>query len=42
MNVGIIGLGRMGSGIAQRWLEAGYTVIGFDVDSVNEKQRHKN
>ena len=37
MNVGIIGLGRMGSGIAQRWLEAGYTVIGYDVDAVNKK-----
>jgi 6-phosphogluconate dehydrogenase len=37
MNVGIIGLGRMGAGIAQRWLEAGYTVIGFDVDAVHAK-----
>lgn len=38
MNVGIIGLGRMGSGIAQRWLEAGYTVIGFDVDALLMQQ----
>lgn len=30
MNVGIIGLGRMGSGIAQRLVQKGFTVIGFD------------
>lgn len=38
MNVGIIGLGRMGSGIATRWLEKGYTVIGYDVDAVHAKE----
>ncbi|MCA9770117.1 decarboxylating 6-phosphogluconate dehydrogenase [Candidatus Dependentiae bacterium] len=31
MNVGIIGLGRMGLAIAQRILNAGHTVVGFDL-----------
>lgn len=35
MNVGIIGLGKMGSGIAQRWAQAGHAVQGFDVDANN-------
>ena len=30
MNVGIIGLGRMGRAIAQRLLRAGHQVYGFD------------
>ncbi len=28
--IGLIGLGRMGSGIAQRLIDAGYSVYGFD------------
>ena len=34
MNVGIIGLGRMGSAIAERLLVAGHSVTGFDPDQV--------
>ncbi len=30
MNVGIIGLGRMGEAIAYRLIEAGHTIFGFD------------
>ena len=30
--IGIVGLGRMGSGIAQRLLSAGHEVLGYDVD----------
>jgi 6-phosphogluconate dehydrogenase len=30
MNIGIIGLGKMGSGIAERILNAGHTVFGYD------------
>lgn len=37
MNVGIIGLGKMGGGIAERWLHAGHTVYGFDLDATNTK-----
>lgn len=33
MNVGIIGLGVMGSAVAGHLLEAGHTVRGFDIDS---------
>ena len=41
MKVGIIGLGRMGSGIAQRLLEAGHEVIGYDpgAQAVNGAQQ---
>jgi len=33
MKVGVIGLGRMGSAIAYRLVQAGHTVVGFDVDT---------
>jgi len=32
MNIGIIGLGRMGNAIAQRLIDADYPVIGYDRD----------
>ncbi|MDX1582541.1 MAG: decarboxylating 6-phosphogluconate dehydrogenase [Thermoanaerobaculia bacterium] len=32
MDVGIIGLGRMGSGIARRLMRAGHRVVAFDLD----------
>ena len=32
MELGIIGLGRMGSGIALRLLDSGHRVVGFDAD----------
>jgi len=32
MNVGIIGLGRMGMGMGARLVRAGHTVAGFDID----------
>ena len=38
MNVGIVGLGRMGGGIAERWLNAGHAVHGFDLDEINKKK----
>lgn len=28
--IGLIGLGNMGQGLAQRWLNAGFNVVGFD------------
>lgn len=33
MNIGIIGLGRMGFAIAQRLIKAGHTVFGFDINN---------
>ena len=32
MNMGIVGLGRMGNAIAFRLLQAGHTVVGYDRD----------
>lgn len=32
MKIGLIGLGRMGSGMAERWRRAGHEVIGYDRD----------
>ena len=37
MKLGIIGLGRMGSGVAERVLKAGHEVVGFDLDQVNKQ-----
>lgn len=41
MKVGIIGLGRMGAGIAERIINADYTVFGFDLDAHNTAQAQK-
>lgn len=41
MKLGIIGLGRMGSGIAERLLHAEYEVVGFDLDEHNCKEAEK-
>jgi 6-phosphogluconate dehydrogenase len=41
MKIGIIGLGRMGAGIAERIVNAGHTVFGFDLDAHNTAQAHK-
>lgn len=41
MKLGIIGLGRMGSGIAERVINAGHDVIGFDLDANNCAQAEK-
>ena len=30
--VGLIGLGLLGTAMAQRWLQSGYRVVGYDVD----------
>ncbi len=30
MEIGIIGLGRMGGGMAERWLRGGYRVVGYN------------
>jgi len=38
MNVGLIGLGKMGNAIAQRLVQAGHTVIGYDKD--RDAQEH--
>lgn len=32
MEIGLVGLGRMGANMARRWQEAGRTVVGFDAD----------
>ncbi len=41
MNIGIVGLGRMGNAIAQRLVSAGHQVIGFDVDKEALKKAHE-
>ena len=43
--IGIVGLGLMGSALAQRLLDAGYAVLGFDIDrdkagSIGKHRRH--
>lgn len=35
MQLGIIGLGRMGTGIARRITKGGHTVVGYDTDPAN-------
>ncbi|MEO3814393.1 phosphogluconate dehydrogenase (NAD(+)-dependent, decarboxylating) [Sphaerisporangium sp. B11E5] len=32
MDIGLVGLGRMGAGIARHWLRDGYRVVGHDLD----------
>ena len=32
MDIGLVGLGRMGGGIARHWLRAGHRVVGHDLD----------
>lgn len=41
LKVGIIGLGRMGAGIAERIVNAGHEVFGFDLDAQNAAQAKK-
>jgi len=41
LKVGIVGLGRMGNGIAQRLVERGHEVIGYDVNRESLKEAHK-
>jgi 6-phosphogluconate dehydrogenase len=40
MKLGIIGLGRMGGGIAERVLSARHQVVGFDLDETNRNLAH--
>lgn len=42
MNIGIIGLGRMGGGIAERIARAGHAVFGFDLDVTNSALAQKH
>ena len=35
MQIGVIGLGRMGAGIAQRLLAANHQIVGFDLSTAN-------
>jgi 6-phosphogluconate dehydrogenase (decarboxylating) len=39
MQIGLIGLGRMGSGIAERLLQGNHAVVGFDVACAREGDR---
>ncbi len=41
MNVGIIGLGRMGAGIGARLIKAGFTVVGYDPSVEAQKEAEK-
>jgi len=41
MNMGIVGLGRMGNAIAQRLITAGHQVVGFDLDKETLKKAHE-
>lgn len=41
MNIGIVGLGRMGNAIAQRLVSAGHQVIGYDLDKEALKKAHE-
>ena len=38
MKIGLIGLGKIGSAVAQRLVDANHTVIGFDLDKMACKQ----
>jgi 3-hydroxyisobutyrate dehydrogenase-like beta-hydroxyacid dehydrogenase len=31
--IGLIGLGLLGTALAERWLQAGYSLLGYDLDS---------
>lgn len=42
LKLGIIGLGRMGAGIAERIVRAGHEVYGFDLDAHNTAQAQKH
>lgn len=33
MNLGIIGLGRIGGGMTHRWLQVGHRVVGYDIST---------
>src|SRR3972149_4648492 len=37
MKVGLVGLGRMGSGIAERLRAAGHDVVGYDADAARSQ-----
>jgi 6-phosphogluconate dehydrogenase len=37
MNLGIIGLGRIGGGMTQRWLRYGHRVVGYDISTTTVK-----
>ncbi len=41
MNMGIVGLGRMGNAIAQRLITSGHQVVGFDLDKETLKKAHE-
>jgi len=41
MKLGIVGLGKMGNAIAQRVINGGYEVVGFDVDQESLKKFEK-
>ena len=35
MQIGLIGLGRMGAGMAERLMARGHTLVGFDLNAGN-------
>lgn len=37
MQIGLVGLGRMGAGMAARWIHAGHSVAGYDLSPDNRK-----
>ncbi len=41
LKIGIIGLGRMGAGIAQRIMQSGHEVFGYDIDAQNVTHAQK-
>lgn len=41
MQIGLIGLGKMGGQMAQRLLAAGHTVLGFDADATTRREAAK-
>lgn len=38
MQLGVVGLGRMGAGLVQRLLEGGHTVVGYDLSETRIKE----
>ena len=38
MNIGIIGLGKIGSAVAQRLISAGHEIVGFDLNQTASEQ----
>ena len=41
MQIGLIGLGRMGANMSQRWLATGHTVVGYAPRPLRETELYR-